>query len=127
MANAINANNIVTYLNKVVKIADLSSIYDLWMILIRPRNSNLSDDEGILSFVGKEPTEESYLLYNVCLDASIGKVISTWDMYIGTVNTGKTLLLACPKNRLNFEYYNELEKFFGLKPTVAYLNRTTWE
>lgn len=64
MANTINANNIFSYLNKVVKIADLSSIYDLWMILIRPHNSNLSDDEGILSFVGEEPNEESYSLYN---------------------------------------------------------------
>ncbi len=64
MAQTINANNISAYLNKVVKIADLSSIYDLWMILIRPRNSGLSEDEGILSFVGKEPNEESYLLYN---------------------------------------------------------------
>jgi hypothetical protein len=33
------------------------------MILIRPKNSNLSDDEGILSFVGKETNEESDKLY----------------------------------------------------------------
>lgn len=64
MANTINADNIFTYLNKVVKIADLSSIYDLWMILIRPCDSDLSEDEGILSFVGEEPNEKSYSLYN---------------------------------------------------------------
>ncbi|MEZ3485560.1 MAG: hypothetical protein K1W22_02895 [Lachnospiraceae bacterium] len=63
MTNTIDVNNISDYLNKVVKIADLSSIYDLWMILVRPLNSNLSDDEGILSFIGKEPNEESYSLY----------------------------------------------------------------
>ena len=62
MTNTIDVNNISDYLNKVVKIADLSSIYDLWMILVRPLNSNLSDDEGILSFIGKEPNEESYSL-----------------------------------------------------------------
>ncbi len=63
MTSTINANNISAYLNKVVKIADLSSIYDLWMILVRPQNSDLSDDEGILSFIGKEPNEDSYSLY----------------------------------------------------------------
>lgn len=64
MTDTININNISAYLNKIVKISDLSSIYDLWMILVRPLNSNLSDDEGILSFIGKEPNEESYSLYN---------------------------------------------------------------
>lgn len=64
MTNTIDINNISAYLNKIVKISDLSSIYDLWMILVRPLNSNLSDDEGILSFIGKEPNEESYSLYN---------------------------------------------------------------
>jgi hypothetical protein len=63
MANTITANNVSAYLNKVVKISDLSSIYDLWMILIRPNDSDLSDDEGILSFVGDEPNEESFSLY----------------------------------------------------------------
>lgn len=47
-------------------------------------------------------------------------VISTWDTHIGTLSTGETLLLACSKERLNFEYYNELEKFFELKPSVIY-------
>ncbi len=63
MTNTITANNVSAYLNKVVKISDLSSIYDLWMILIRPNDSDLSDDEGILSFVGDEPNEESFSLY----------------------------------------------------------------
>jgi hypothetical protein len=63
MTSLINRENIGNYLNKVVKINDLNSIYDLWMILIRPKNSNLSDDEGILSFVGKETNEESDKLY----------------------------------------------------------------
>lgn len=44
-------------------------------------------------------------------------IISTWDTHIGTLNTGETLLLACPKNRLNFTYFKELEKFFNLKPS----------
>jgi hypothetical protein len=63
MTSLINRENIGSYLNKVVKINDLNSIYDLWMILIRPKNSNLSEDEGILSFIGKETNEESDKLY----------------------------------------------------------------
>lgn len=47
-------------------------------------------------------------------------VISKWDAHIGTLSTGETLLLACPKERLNFEYYSELERFFELKPSIIY-------
>lgn len=47
-------------------------------------------------------------------------VISTWDTHIGTLNTGKTILLACPKDCLNIEYYDELEKMFKLRPGCLY-------
>lgn len=47
-------------------------------------------------------------------------VISTWDTHIGTLETGETVLLACPKKCINFEYYEELEKFFKLKPVSIY-------
>lgn len=63
MNTIIDNSNINNYLNKVVKIEDLQGIYDLWMILIRPKNSNLSNDEGILAFVGTETNEESDRLY----------------------------------------------------------------
>ncbi len=59
----INRNNIQSYLNTVVKISDLNNIYDLWMILIRPKESKLEKDEGILSFVGEETNAESDRLY----------------------------------------------------------------
>ena len=59
----INLSNINNYLNKVVKVSDLKDIYDTWMILIRPKTSTLQEDEGILSFVGKETNEESDMLY----------------------------------------------------------------
>lgn len=64
MANIINKANVFNYLNQVVKISDLQNIYDLWMILTKPKESNLSDDEAILSFVGTETNEESDKLYN---------------------------------------------------------------
>lgn len=46
-------------------------------------------------------------------------IISTWDTHIGKLNSGETLLLACPKNCLNHEYYDELERFFELKPLIT--------
>lgn len=64
MTSVINKANIREYLNQVVKIADLQNIYDIWMILIRPQNSDLNEGEAILSFVGVETNEESDKLYN---------------------------------------------------------------
>lgn len=64
MSNIITERNVNNYLHKVVKIEELSNIYDLWMILIRPIGSNLSEDEGILSFVGENTNSDSYMLYN---------------------------------------------------------------
>lgn len=64
MSNIITERNVNNYLHKVVKIEELSNIYDLWMILIRPIGSNLSEDEGILSFVGENTNSDSYTLYN---------------------------------------------------------------
>lgn len=60
----ITKSNINDYLHQVVKIADLQNIYDLWMILIRPKDSSLTEDEGILSFVGTETNQESDKLHN---------------------------------------------------------------
>jgi hypothetical protein len=51
------------FIGKPIKIKDLDNIYDLWMILIRPKNSNLSEDEGILSFVGEVLNKESDKLH----------------------------------------------------------------
>lgn len=64
MANVINKTNVRNYLNQVVSIKDLQNIYDLWMILVRPKDSKLADGEAILSFVGTETNEESDKLYN---------------------------------------------------------------
>ena len=40
----------------------LSEIYDTWIILYKPKNSNMKED-GIIGFVGKETSEESDALY----------------------------------------------------------------
>lgn len=64
MSDTINKSNIRNYLNKVVKIDDLQNIYDIWMILTIPKDSDLKDGEAILSFVGTETNEESDKLFD---------------------------------------------------------------
>lgn len=63
MTQNITKNNIKNFIGHIVKTSDLNSIYDLWMILVRPIDSLMSEDEGILSFVGEKTTEESDKLY----------------------------------------------------------------
>jgi hypothetical protein len=58
-----NKNELKQFIGKPVKIKDLENIYDLWIILTRPKDVELAPDEGILSFVGKETNEESDKLY----------------------------------------------------------------
>lgn len=40
----------------------LSNIYDMWIILYRPKNADMEED-GIIGFIGKETNEESDTLY----------------------------------------------------------------
>ncbi len=42
----------------------LSNIYDTWIILYRPKKELIDDGEMIIGYIGKEPNEESALLYN---------------------------------------------------------------
>lgn len=42
-------------------------------------------------------------------------ILKDWDIHIGTVNSGETIFLACPKAQLNDEYYSELNRLFGLE------------
>lgn len=41
----------------------LSDIYDTWIILYKPVDKQLEHD-GIIGFIGEEPTDESYRLHN---------------------------------------------------------------
>jgi hypothetical protein len=40
----------------------LSTIYDTWIILYRPKTSDMKED-GIVGFIGSEPNDESDALY----------------------------------------------------------------
>ena len=40
----------------------LSSIYDIWIILYRPKSAEMPED-GIIGYIGTEPNEKSDALY----------------------------------------------------------------
>ena len=54
----------ISDLHKGMKVfkEQLSDIYDVWIILYRPKESDMEED-GIIGFVGKETNEESDALY----------------------------------------------------------------
>lgn len=41
-------------------------------------------------------------------------ILKNWDIHIGTIGTGETIFLACPKDQLNDEYFRELNRLFGI-------------
>ena len=45
-------------------------------------------------------------------------ILKDWDIHIGTVNTGETVFLACPKDQLNDEYFRELNRLFGIGDSI---------
>lgn len=42
-------------------------------------------------------------------------ILKDWDIHMGTVTTGETIFLACPKEWLNNEYFEQLDKLFGIE------------
>lgn len=60
-----------------------------------------------------------YVNYNRKGNILIGMdILSTMDIHIGTVNTGETVFLACPKDQLNDEYFRELNRLFGIGDSI---------
>lgn len=45
-----------------VNVSELSSIYNTWIILYKPSNSDIKED-GIIGYIGSEPNSESDALY----------------------------------------------------------------
>ena len=41
----------------------LSEIHDTWIILYRPKNSDMKED-GVIGFIGREPNADSDALYS---------------------------------------------------------------
>ena len=46
-------------------------------------------------------------------------ILKTWDIHIGKIKSGETILLACPYNQINDEYLLELERTFKLGTIVS--------
>lgn len=46
-------------------------------------------------------------------------ILKDWDIHIGTINTGETVFLACPKDQLNGEYFRELNRLFGIGDSIV--------
>ena len=45
-------------------------------------------------------------------------ILKNWDIHIGTIETGETIFLACPKDQINDEYLLELEKLFRIGTSI---------
>lgn len=56
-----------------------------------------------------------FVSYDTRMVALLGMAFfRDWDMHIGKNKQGETVLLACPNNQLNQDYYLALEKEFGI-------------
>ena len=63
----------------------------------------------------KVNTSKICLNYNRNGNILIGMdILKDWDIHIGTIETGETIMLACPKENLNEEYYRALQEYFGI-------------
>ena len=45
-------------------------------------------------------------------------ILKDWDIHIGTIDSGETLFLGCPKDQINDEYLQELENTFHLSSDI---------
>ncbi len=57
-----------------------------------------------------------YINYDRASNILIGMdILKEWDIHIGTIDTGETIFLGCPKGQINDEYLQELEKTFQVQ------------
>lgn len=60
-----------------------------------------------------------YVNYNRKGNILIGMdILKNWDIHIGTIDTGETIFLGCPKNQINNEYLQELEDTFHIASDI---------
>ena len=64
-------------------------------------------------------TKEIKLSYDRTGNILIGMdILKGWDIHIGTIETGETIMLACPKDNMNQEYLSERNKLFGISNSL---------
>lgn len=45
-------------------------------------------------------------------------ILKDWDIHIGTTDNGETIFLGCPKDQINDEYLQELERTFHIASDI---------
>ncbi len=68
--------------------------------------------------IGGLPIEQNtiYVNYDRKGNILIGMdILKSWDIHIGTIESGETIFLGCPKSQWNSDYFIELERLFGIK------------
>lgn len=45
-------------------------------------------------------------------------ILKDWDIHIGTISSGETIFLGCPKSQINDEYLQELENTFHIASDI---------
>ena len=60
-----------------------------------------------------------YINYDRMSNILIGMdILKDWDIHMGTIDTGETVFLACPKDQINDEYLQELEDIFHIASDI---------
>ena len=47
-------------------------------------------------------------------------IMKDWDIHMGKIPTGETMFLACPRYRLNNDYFDELYNLFGIGNNISF-------
>lgn len=60
-----------------------------------------------------------YVNYNRKGNILIGMdILKDWDIHMGTIDSGETIFLGCPKDQINDEYLQELERTFHIASDI---------
>lgn len=65
------------------------------------------------------PASHLYVNYDRRGNILIGMdILKDWDIHIGTIDSGETIFLGCPKDQINDEYLQELERTFHIASDI---------
>lgn len=84
--------------------------------------SSITFKHQLQAFIINEINLGNYIVsvsYNRTGNILLGMdILKDWDIHIGTIDTGETIFLGCPKDQLNEDYLTELEKDFGMAAKI---------
>ena len=65
------------------------------------------------------PDRKMYINYDRKGNILIGMdILRDWDIHIGTIDSGETIFLGCPKDQINDGYLQELENTFHISSDI---------